>query len=291
MAKEFHNTYWQQNKINPDKPYYVLFNTYRHDLVLSRSCTGFDTLKDANEEISLINEMYANTPVPEKIYHSKGKLYNSKNYRNYDYDYSDGKLWWGYALLDMENSQFLKVKGVVKYFVSISSNTKQAEETRDYFFRKNSEIPKDYEWHHNGAEYKGWLQYRWGDGKNAIDYVEKEETKKERPGVTEVREVYDEALDDYVKKKVRVVYVGWNDPLPKREKGIRYERPNHELVVFPGDFGYEGDHSLWPWSLDEEIAEEEYDDIGGFDLKETTQSLSDMLGKDNPLLKLKFMNK
>jgi len=30
------------------------------------------------------------------------------------------------------------------------------------------EIPKNYKW--DDGEYRGWLQYRWGDGKNAIDY-------------------------------------------------------------------------------------------------------------------------
>lgn len=37
-----------------------------------------------------------------------------------------------------------------------------------FFFRKDNEIPKDYKW--DKGEYEGWLQYRWGDGKNVIDY-------------------------------------------------------------------------------------------------------------------------
>lgn len=39
---------------------------------------------------------------------------------------------------------------------------------KDIFFRKENEIPKDYKW--DIGEYEGWLQFRWGDGKNAIDY-------------------------------------------------------------------------------------------------------------------------
>ena len=36
----------------------------------------------------------------------------------------------------------------------------------DFFFRGPSEIPPDYKW--DIGEYEGWLQFRWGDGKNAI---------------------------------------------------------------------------------------------------------------------------
>jgi len=37
----------------------------------------------------------------------------------------------------------------------------------DFFFRGPSEIPEDYKW--DTGEYEGWLQFRWGDGKNAIE--------------------------------------------------------------------------------------------------------------------------
>ena len=36
----------------------------------------------------------------------------------------------------------------------------------DEFFRGENEIPKNYVF--DTGEYEGWLQYRWGDGKNAI---------------------------------------------------------------------------------------------------------------------------
>ena len=39
-------------------------------------------------------------------------------------------------------------------------------EELDFFFRGPSEIPPDYKW--DEGEYEGWLQFRWGDGKNAI---------------------------------------------------------------------------------------------------------------------------
>ena len=37
----------------------------------------------------------------------------------------------------------------------------------DFFFRGPSEIPENYKW--DTGEYEGWLQFRWGDGKNAIE--------------------------------------------------------------------------------------------------------------------------
>ena len=38
----------------------------------------------------------------------------------------------------------------------------------DLTFRKPGEIPEGYKW--DEGEYAGWLQYRWGDGKNAIQH-------------------------------------------------------------------------------------------------------------------------
>ncbi len=40
----------------------------------------------------------------------------------------------------------------------------------DFFFRGPHEVPEDYKW--DTGEYEGWLQFRWGDGKNAITYGE-----------------------------------------------------------------------------------------------------------------------
>ncbi len=49
-------------------------------------------------------------------------------------------------------------------------------ELKDIFFRGNNEVPEDYQW--DSGEYEGWLQYRWGDGKNAINYENRNELKK-----------------------------------------------------------------------------------------------------------------
>ena len=281
-----HWTFWRYLKrsYNIDRPtkYCVIFNIWK-DKLESFSCTEFDTLDDALDEAKELNKMYSSTPKPFKIYHEKGKYKDGRGWRYnpYDWDFSGGRQFWGYVVLDMIKHKFIKVvNGLHMSSYSISS-IKPMLGNYDMFFREENEIPADYLWDDRG-EYEGWLQFRWGNRKNAIDYIEP--PKKERPGVDEIREFYDGATDSYIKKKVRVVYVDWDAPLPKKEKGIIYERPNKEPVLFPGDFGYDSDLNVNTWSLAEEIAQEEYNDS----IKESKSSIPDMLGDDNPLLKLKF---
>lgn len=277
-----YSTYWQINKRSyPSKRYVLIFDKYRNYDGKKPSITEYDNLNDLHEEIKLLNEYYKDTPQPVLVQ----KRYGSSN----TYSFSGDAYFWGYIVLDFETQKIIesgndginvhyqygykKIKGK-----SIGNNIK------DFFFRKDDEIPKNYHW--DIGEYEGWLQYRWGDGKNAVNYIG---DKKELPGHIEYVNVYDDVTDSYIKKKVRVVDVDWNEPLPERIKGIYYRRPNKEPVKFPGEYGYDNDYSLWPWALTEEIAEEEYIDNGNtLDKKETTSSIADMLGEDNPLLKLKF---
>lgn len=287
-------TFWRYLKrnYNIDRPtkYCVIFNIWK-DKLESFSCTEFDTLDDALDEAKELNKMYSSTPKPFKNYHEKGKYRDGRGWRYdpYDWDFSDGRQFWGYIVLDMIEHKFIKVVNGLHMSSYTVSCIKPTLGDYDMFFRDEDEIPDDYLWDNRG-EYNGWLQFRWGDRKNAIDY--KEPPKKERPGVVEIREFYDEATDSYIKKKVRVVYVDWDAPLPKKEKGIIYERPNKEPVLFPGDFGYDKDLNINEWSLAEEIAGDEYLEKKGkkrFEIEEpTTSSIADMLGDDNPLLKLKF---
>lgn len=281
-----HRTFWWHIKkiYDIDRPtkYCVIFNTYTES-PKSFSVTKFDTLDEALEEAKLINMMYSDTTKPEKTYR---KYYHSKWRRNdYDYDFSNGGYFWGYMVLDMINNKIIKIVNTIKH-CGFTFDNKIKLEYLDVLFRGEDEIPDNYIWDMRG-EYDGWLQFRWGDKKNALDYVEP--PKKERPGVDEILEVYNEATDSYVKRKFRVVYVDWNDPLPKPQKGITYLRPNKEPVMFPGEFGFENDYSLQEWSLSEEIAGDEYLDNGRtFKHESTSNSLANMLGDDNPLFKLKF---
>lgn len=285
-----HRTFWWHLKriYNIDRPtkYCVIFNTYT-DSPKSFSVTSFDTLEEALEEAKLINIMYSDTPKPEKKYVERGGKYQGKKWyhNSYNLDYSNGAYFWGYMVLDMINKKVIKLVNTIKH-CGFTFENKITLADIDVLFRDEDEIPDDYIWDMRG-EYEGWLQFRWGDKKNALDYVKP--PKKERPGVDEIWEIYDEATDSYIKRKVKVVYVNWDDPLPKPEKGIKYLRPNKEPVRFPGsDIGFENDYSLQEWALSEEIAGEEYLNNGGtFKPEPTSNSLADMLGDDNPLLKLK----
>jgi hypothetical protein len=275
-----HRTFWWSLKriYNIDRPtkYCVVFNTYT-DKSGSFSVTPFDTLEEAMEEAKLINIMYSDTPKPQKNY---SKMVNKK----YVLDFSNGAYFWGYMVLDMINNKVIKIVNDIKH-CGFTFDSKITLDKLDVLFRGEDEIPEDYIWDKRG-EYDGWLQFRWGDKKNALDYVEPE--KEERPGIDEYFNVWDEAKETYIRKKLRVVYVGWDEELPKPQKGITYLRPNKEPVIFPGEYGYEGDYSLQEWSLSEEIAGDEYLDNGGtFKLKEAKNSLADMLGDNNPLMKLK----
>jgi hypothetical protein len=59
---------------------------------------------------------------------------------------------------------------------------------KDYLFRGEDEIPADYKW--DDGEYEGWLQFRWGDGTNAVGYVKPESTKKNE-SIDEPDDAYD----------------------------------------------------------------------------------------------------
>ena len=48
---------------------------------------------------------------------------------------------------------------------------------KDYYLREPGEIPEDFKFSCH-AEYDGWLQYRWGNHMNAVDYVAPSKPKK-----------------------------------------------------------------------------------------------------------------
>ena len=275
---DFYYTFWQSNKIAyPSKRYVLIFDKYRN-VGRNPSVTQYDSLDELHEETKLLNEYYKDTPRP----------IISQSSKNIKYEFPNDEYFWGYVVLDFKLHKVIEIgnDGIVVYYQFCHTNINKLtidNRIKDYFFRSDTEVPKNYEW--NGYEYEGWLQFRWGDGKNAINHINK---KPELPGHIEYVEVFNEALNKNTVKKVRVVDVDWNDPLPKRIKGIYYRRPNNEPVKFPDDFGFENDYSMWPWSLSEEIAKDEYIDNGNtLDKKESTSSIADILGDNNPLIKLK----
>ncbi len=131
----------------------------------------FDTKAEANEYITLFEEICKTYDIP--AIKSKGghkDIFPNKIF--YDFK-SPNERAWGWVLGDVETCTVLKWGGLGMYNISKKDNTLRV---KDYLFRGKDEIPENYKW--DNGEYEGWLQYRWGDGKNAIGYVEPEKPAK-----------------------------------------------------------------------------------------------------------------
>ena len=118
----------------------------------------FDTEEEWKEEINLIEKFYADTP------HPKRSGINS----SYPWKFtSEDERLWGYMVLDFEKSKVLKIGGDgIDTYKKTNTRNKISLKLLDELFRRDDEIPKDYVFDY--GEYDGWLQFRWGDGKNAI---------------------------------------------------------------------------------------------------------------------------
>ncbi len=115
----------------------------------------FDTIEETKDYIALFEGVCSTYTRPE--INIKGKHIAWK----------DGDRMWGYVVGDRNNYK-IKFGGDSLFDLKRNASTLRQ---RDYVFRGPDEIPKDYVW--DDGEYEGWLQYRWGDGKNAIGYEEK----------------------------------------------------------------------------------------------------------------------
>lgn len=181
---EKHITYWWSAKngnTRPKKRYVLLFSLKGQYGVRSLSRSEFDNIGDCEEECKELNKMYSTHKVPTVLEKKWNGVYPRKRHLTTVWDYSDNRSWWGYIVLDMQECKAIKVGGYgfnctnYKCYDSCRTiNTDKAE--RDYFFRDPEVCPDEYEW--KQGEYKGWLQFKWGDGKNAIGYVEPPKPKK-----------------------------------------------------------------------------------------------------------------
>ena len=125
--------------------------------------TEFDTESEWKEEVGLIEEVYADTPRPYEV--EKDGSWHDKIWK-----FEIDSRFWGYLVLDFAKERIVKVggDGIYNFNKSIESWRSELVNLRmlDKLFRGEDEIPKDYVF--DTGEYEGWLQYRWGDGKNAI---------------------------------------------------------------------------------------------------------------------------
>jgi hypothetical protein len=140
----------------------------------SHSETEFNTEAEWKEEVKLIEEVYADTPRPYKVPNLRSKRHEEI------WEFKIESRFWGYLVLDFEKNKILKTggDGIYKYHGNVMKicrgTVRMGLEMLDDFFRGDDEIPKGYLF--DTGEYEGWLQYRWGDGKNAV--ICKQETCK-----------------------------------------------------------------------------------------------------------------
>lgn len=176
-------------EVKPTKRYRMIFSIWGH--IISDSISDFDSIEELEEEKRLIKEYYSSTPRPEKVY--KGEKTYRYDKRKYEISYENGGCYWGYVSLDYQDKKILEIynDGCRIYHTSVNKQQryfgadfeevttkipyvidKKTDRRRimDLFFRTEDDVPVDYEW--DAGEYEGWLQFKWGDGKNAIGYVE-----------------------------------------------------------------------------------------------------------------------
>lgn len=204
--------------VKPTKRYRIVFSIWGH--TNSDSISDFDTIEELEEEKRLIKEFYNSTPRPEKIY--KGEKSYRYDKRKYEISYENGGCYWGYITLDYQNKKILEIynDGCKVYKIMVEKTyphytvggdvtekiTKipyvvdrktDRKRVMDLFFRTEEDVPIDYIW--DAGEYEGWLQFKWGDGKNAVGYV-----KPEKPTIIEdnnsddnfdENDVFDEYID------------------------------------------------------------------------------------------------
>lgn len=139
-----------QNKVQTNGSYYPYFKEERE---------YFDTKEEAVEYVLLFKQLAESYNKPKKEY-SKYKDF-------YTWKFEDpSQRLCGYLIADTERELVLQWWGEM---YNINKKTDKLK-IKDILFRGPDEVPKNYKW--APGEYEGWLRYRWGDGKNAIDYVD-----------------------------------------------------------------------------------------------------------------------
>ena len=161
------------------KRYMIVFRTWNPERTLTYSCDEYDTVEEYKADEKLLIQLYKDTLKPRK---------NPDYWLRHTYLTEENRYWWGYYILDFEKEDIVG-RGGTDY---MSNDGYLIMKIKDNYFRKDDEIPEDYEW--KEGEYKGWLQFRWGDGKNALDYVP---PKKQKASVVEVDEIDNSEYDDY----------------------------------------------------------------------------------------------
>lgn len=188
-----------------------------------RDITEYDTLEEAKEYAEFLDLALENIKRPDE-FKTRGKFRAGDRWARKYYNATDtyhkwingerveikeaevfdtDRYWWGYVIIDFEEEKFVQFGGIGLKDYSIQDMKARKPILMDLIFRKPEEIPEGYSW--DEGEYEGWLQFRWGDGKNAIGYVEPKKPKEKGeepfyyPGRNEIEDylVGDELQDKF----------------------------------------------------------------------------------------------
>jgi hypothetical protein len=151
------------------KRYMIIFNKWSY-YKTHEDISEYDTMLEVDAEIKLLEEAYGDTPRPKLKSSNRWYHRNEKSTQVLDYIWGNpiiGEAFWGYLVVDAEAEKIVKWGNDCLRAYNRDSDIRRI---KDWLFRKDDEVPKDYKW--SNGEYEGWLQYRWGDGLNAVKYGE-----------------------------------------------------------------------------------------------------------------------
>lgn len=156
------------------KTYMLIFQLFTSYRIRSEEVVESDSFNELFEYTRLIDSIYKDTPLGE--------------------DSVGNEIKYGWVILDWNNKTVKKMSSTKCLFqFDFKANyAKNRLLMKDVFFREEGEVPKDYKW--DFGEYDGWLQFRWGDGKNAVGY--KEEKKETSKKVTEEEKILDNVSEE-----------------------------------------------------------------------------------------------
>ena len=148
----------------------------------------FDTMEELNEHLRLFQD-FCNTfnKAERKDHYNDVWLHRNSRYHSYNDRFefnTPNDRAWGWLIADREKLSWIWGGEKLREY----DNRSNKLILKDKLFRGPDEIPKNYKW--DDGEYEGWLQNRWGDGKNAIGYEDKK-TNKTSKSEKVIEEDYD----------------------------------------------------------------------------------------------------
>lgn len=201
--------------------YLIMVNEWGFDLHYKRAYKSFfrsytencETIEAVNESINMLKEIYADVEWPDvKSYRkykstksmSRNEIMNDERLklekylaqpdtypyaRNISWIFDATHYWYGWVVFDFEKEEIFNVggKALKDYEFPLKSLR-----LKDLAFTREDEIPKDYKW--DAGEYDGWLQFRYGNGLNAIE-IEDERNRKAAEKKEEYRKKQQEKQD------------------------------------------------------------------------------------------------